>query len=720
MIAESAALLIIVVGALLPGVLALLHWRKPWDADGLEFLFAALSLGFSVFGWLALLQAEVGRFSMGWLGGAWLVSLLGLVGLVGRQGHWKLAQRFKGMHRWESLGLGLWVIIAAWLFFRPHEFIVGGADAGVYVSLGANIARTGSILIHEPALAALDPALYPALLRALPAYEAAPYYLAPGFYVPGQPPGLIIPQFYPLHPVWLAVGYALGGLRAELLLTPLWGMLASLAVYMAVRQWWGYKTGLLALAGLTLNAIQVWFVRYPTTEALTQYLTWSGLWGFTAWLSGRKPAWLWGLLAGLAWGQVFLTRIDMYFLLAIPAAAWLWLRLTGRWRSEHTWFFAPVLILAGHSLLHAVSQSGPYFFNTFRYGAWLLEQNWLALIIAAASSGGMILSVAAWRYMKARRGDCSVQNPHQPDKRLERYRRPALMAGIGLIVLLAVYAWFIRPHVGGPVVTSPYWYGGGEIPALDRENLVRLGWYLAPPGIWLAVAGMGLLMWQWDRRTAALLGVGLFFSLLYLWRIQANPHQIYAMRRYVPVVMPFFIVTAAYLLGWLYERRHAALKWSGPVLAALWLGGLAWSARGLVSQVDYHGLTPQIEQFNAALGPRSVLIFNDPAPVGLGDLVGTPLQFLYGHAAFTLRNPDMLDTACFKQTIQNWQADGYRVYWVSMPGGYEWPGQAADLIPLDRYRLSSVALEGTYTHKPYALIEVSWAFSLASVQEAWP
>ena len=87
---------------------------------------------------------------------------------------------------------------------------------------------------------------------------------------------------------------------------------------------------------------------------------------------------------------------------------------------------------------------------------------------------------------------------------------------------------------------------------------MRLGWYLGPAGIALGVAGMcWMLVKDLNRRTVFLLGTGLFFSLLYLWRIQANPHQIYAMRRYVPVVLPFFIITAAYLINWLYVNLRA-------------------------------------------------------------------------------------------------------------------------------------------------------------------
>src|SRR5450756_1661505 len=163
---------------------------------------------------------------------------------------------------WELAILILWLAAAGWLFFRPHEYIFGAADAGVYISQGANITRTGSILYEDRTLAQIDPALYPALLRVLPPTEAMPYYLFPGFYIPGEPPGQVIPQFYPLHPVWQAVAYALGGIRVELLITPLWALLGCLAVYLTARQLWGRQAGLLALCGLSACALQIWFARY--------------------------------------------------------------------------------------------------------------------------------------------------------------------------------------------------------------------------------------------------------------------------------------------------------------------------------------------------------------------------------------------------------------------------------------------------------------------------
>jgi hypothetical protein len=78
---------------------------------------------------------------------------------------------------------------------------------------------------------------------------------------------------------------------------------------------------------------------------------------------------------------------------------------------------------------------------------------------------------------------------------------------------------------------------------------LRLGWYLTPLGIWLGVLGSGLMLWRVNRRTVMALALGFMFSGVYLWNISANPHHVYVMRRYVPAVMPFFILGAAYLLG---------------------------------------------------------------------------------------------------------------------------------------------------------------------------
>jgi hypothetical protein len=705
---EPLTVLAILAAALLPGGLAVALWGKRFRADPLEFLFAGLALGVLMLGWPALLLAESGHFSLGVLVGFWCVLVLILGGVWFARRRTATPATPWNVNRWEIAALGLWSLVALWLFFRPHEFVLGGADAGVYINLGANIARTGGILIHDPTLAALPPNLYASLLRPLPPSELTPYYLLPAFYVPVTPAGLIIPQFYPLHPVWQAVGYALGGLRAELLLTPLWSFLGALAVYFTTRRLWGWRAGLLAVAALSVTALQVWFARYPTTEMLTQYLFWTGVWALIAWMDKQEPRGLWAALAGAALGQVFLTRIDAYFLLVLPVLAGLWLWWTHDLRRQDAWFFAPILLLAAHSVFHGVFLSSPYFFGLFGYSSRLVARSLmipLGLVVAAVL---LLIVLSLWPQFRARVGAWVAA------------RRSLWVAGaVVLVIGLAIYGYFLRPHLG-QIKTAAYWYGGGQIPNLDRENLVRLGWYLGPAGIALSVAGVcWMLIKDLNRRTAFLLGAGLFFALLYLWRIQANPHQIYAMRRYVPVVLPFFIISAAYLINWLASHLRGKLRWFVSIgLTLIWFSGILLSARGFVSQIDYRGIIAQLDRLNTQLSPHAVLIFGDAAPVGIGDLLGTPLRFLYGHDVFVVRETAGLDGAKFAAAIQAWQQAGRTVYWIGLPGGPAWPLLDVPLAPPTVGQIDVAALEYAYEHKPTRLDPIRWSIPLAQVDRA--
>ncbi len=110
-----------------------------------------------------------------------------------------------------------------------------------------------------------------------------------------------------------------------------------------------------------------------------------------------------------------------------------------------------------------------------------------------------------------------------------------------------------------------------------------------------------------------------------------------------------------------------------------------------------------------------MLIFGDSAPIGAGDLLGTPLRFLYGHDVFTLRSSDALDRVRFAETVRDWQDAGRTVYWIGMPGGPSWPlASPAPGSPTD-YGVAVTILEHAYDHKPTALSAEKWLIPLAEV-----
>jgi 4-amino-4-deoxy-L-arabinose transferase-like glycosyltransferase len=474
-----------------------------------------------------------------------------------------------------------------------------------------------------------------------------------------------------------------------------------------VRELIGREAAVLALVMITLNALQVWFARYPTTELLTQFLLWLGLWALILWLKviqrdepeeGRLVAFL-GLLAGLALGQVFLVRIDMYFLLVVPAVLWLWLRQKGRWRRAYNWFFLSLGLLTIHSLVHAVWQSRPYAYNLFGYGLNLMQRNWLIPVVAVSLGIGVLLFFG--RFMG------------QLEK-LGKYRRSIVLGAIAGVILLALYGWFLRPVLGETVV-RPDWFGGGQWPRTDHENLVRLGWYLSPVGIGLAVAGICLMIWRLKRQTAVILTIGLLFSLLYLWRIQANPHQIYASRRYVPVTLPFAVLAGAYLIGgiarldrgWLKGRYAVGIA---AVLALVWLAANGLAARGFISQIDYQGIIPQVSALNEQLEPDSILIFNDAAAVTNGDIIGTPLQYLYGHSVYSLRDTVALDSQVFETAVAGWQQAGHSVYWIGDVGPLELTVENSFSEVIE-----SEHLEGVYDRKPVNIVRPRWVLEISKI-----
>jgi len=670
--------------------------------DWLSILFSSVFASALLTGWLGCVLAEIGLFSLPLLLGldTLYVVLLGLA-LWRRGGPWRVSVAQPGLVTWLLL---IVLLLGVILFFRPHEMILGGSDAGVYVNLGASIAKSGSLLIRDPDLAELSSSLYPDLFREQPPYAEARYLLLPGFYLSNDQPGLIIPQFYPLHSVWQAIFYTVGGLRFSLYAVSLWGLLGCLTVFLTVRQLFGPWAGLLAAALLTLTATQIWFARYPTSEALTQFVLWGGLYCLIRTLgSVTAPESAWdGLLAGTALGQVMLARLDFYFLVLIPLACLAFWRLKRQLCWRRLAFLAPLGLLTVHSLLHGWFQSRPYLVDIYRWGILTVPVPWPILGGAAA------LALAGFVVLDRR-----------PEwfTRLRPWWRGGTAVLAGVVVLLALYAYFLWPQVAQADQFADYWYGSSQIPDVQPFNLVRIGWYLSPLGLALAVGGIGwLLLGDVDERRTLFLGVGLFFSLLYIQHNRNNPFHIYVMRRYVPVVIPFFVATGAYLLTRLMAMCRG-LRVVGIVLTLAQVALLLTVDRFFVPPVDNRGAIEQVSALAAAIGSPSVILFNDDQPVGTAGLLGTPLRFLFGHTVYDLQEQE-LDGEALTAQVERWQAGGRRVLLAVGPSGVRAPFDDWPLSPLTHVWFDLPVLETSYHRMPRQVVRHQYSLSLYEVGRA--
>lgn len=682
-----------------------------FESDRLELSFLVLASGIMLNGWFAFVLTEMGLFSI------WLIAIFSalvfLSSFINQKSqtalkffkhkssktHWQLSEG-EWIPVWVEVAvLTVWLIGAVFLFFRPHQAIWGAADVGVYINYAAHISQTGGLIIQEPLLADIPSELYPYFLSGTTGGGSGWSFLSPALDV-NEMSGRIFTSFYHLQPVWQAVGWSIGGLSAGLMVTPLWGLLASVAFYLLLRHLFGGKNfglAIFTLLALTISALQIWFVRYGTTEPLTQLLFLTGFISFSRWYATDYKSWTFGLLAGIALGMTFLARIDTFFIGIVPAVMLL-LTLLGRfsWRNFAI-FLAPFLLLAVHGSWHAIVFSPEYVSRLTTYMVNTALGPGLVLVLAAGV-GGLLAAGGIWLWK---------------DKIVPLFLPVRIL--LALIVLgYFLYAWFVRPYSG---LAVEYALNGAAVESWNHENLVRLGWYFQPFGVWVAFAGAlaMVLKKRWTHWYVLL--PSLIYLLFYTWNLRSNGVQIYVMRRYVPIVLPFIMIATALLWQTLLKQHNKIVRYVGLFLAAVWFVGLASGTRGFASQVDYSGVSDQLADVSAQLPVESIILFNQPTPVGVGDFVGLPLRFMHGHHTFVLRDLDQDGVSAMIPLISTWLEAGNQVYWVDLPP-HNGPSPLDFVEQLGNYpvNLRFDHLEHSYESKPIEVSPIEWGFELVELK----
>ena len=114
-----------------------------------------------------------------------------------------------------------------------------------------------------------------------------------------------------------------------------------------------------------------------------------------------------------------------------------------------------------------------------------------------------------------------------------------------------IYAYWVRPHSGHySIFNEPGHFLHGTR-TYREDSLINLAQYLSPFVIWAMVIGWFLMFWDMVRHGRYLFFTGVLmvtsgFSILYLWDPSISPDHFWAIRRFVPVVIPGMIFFAAF------------------------------------------------------------------------------------------------------------------------------------------------------------------------------
>lgn len=716
-----------------------------------EWLFTAVLISFLLTGGVGLALAEMGMFRP-WLLLAILVACsLIIVVAVGGQGLSRSAlprlllppapqpQRAEERRtaRLQSIGLLVTLLVAAGLFSRPAEMLRGALDSGVYVNAGVSLARSGTIFQRDMLMRYLDNdrgevnELMQGMSR--DRYTLANLRMA-GFYVLDKQAALVMPQHYSLLPVWIGLLYSLFGIWGGLYANPLLAMLGVVAVYFFARRAFSQGAALAGLALLVLCPITIWFARYPVSEVLMGVLVFSACLGFLRMVqltreapalsqgaaaadepmqadSGGRATWaaMWGAVAGVSLGEMALARPDFIFYLAPLPAYLIYWRLTRRWHRAHTWLVGSLAVVLGIYLAHLSFYGFAYTLDVYHNVIQNTRRQWGPLLLALYS--GSIALVALDR-LHPRLAPFWVR----VESLASRHRwlwAGALMLLVGGYML---YHYLVGPWLPNPrftdagealpqlVTTTWESYIGAPVDLGSRYNLLRIGWYLSPLAMLLAI--VGLVRWIWTRLSAA---TGLFFAMLlilsfvFVQETYTDAHFIYTMRRYVPIILPALVLSVAWACQWLWSRLRP--RQIGAALAGVLILGLGvfyiYTSRAIIPHVEERGAVAQLTNLASRFPnpQKSVVLFSDGRDEPY--LISTPLHFIYGIESFVLvREYPNIRSDIVQQVIGRWQSEGWEVYLMMGVNGGKARFSELSLREVGSWDYDVAEFEQLYYQKP--------------------
>jgi len=684
-----------------------------------EWVLLCVLAGLTVTSFILLLTAELGIFRIRF----WILSLIVydlslLALLLGSKKPFRFSTLLSGF---KFHGSDILAILCAILTFvvlnRPAQYVLTNRDPGEYVSVALQLADSGSLRIKDADFIHFNTPEKEILFLKTPLQDAPHPEVLPGFYLVDPLNGFLLPQYFHLFPLWLALAFKLWRFEGLFLFNVICGALGVLLL-IPLGRWLlnSRTTGFAASLLLMVNAGQIWMSRSPFSEILAQVLLLGGLWflavGMKRYFRGAF------FLAALMFGLCFFVRIDSLLLLvaiAILGGRWV---LTSPWAADkegndRDWYNAPFFIVvascAFYSFLHTALFAYPYFSNilsTFRKSPFVLIITGI-FIVAASVLGGV-----GWRFLKG--------NPRRDWIGTNR----TVIKRIGVVLLLGVFAYglFIRPSLPSSreIVDLPPPYEG-KISLYNEINLVRLSWFLTPLGLGLALLGaLVVLNDVFERKNAILIPFILVFTVysgFYLYKSRAFPDNYWVIRRYIEIVIPGCLLLTVVFLSWLYSILKKKYSTTGTSAVCLLLFLLVWvgefrAVPNLWSQTELGGTIQNLGKLAGMLKEADIVILEYSRSQ---DTFSGPLKSVFHKSVYALATFEP-DPNAFDGLMDQWLRQGKRVFILATDEETRLQSSRFHFILKDRFSFRTLRIEQTYERLPRSLETVSFFATIYEVE----
>jgi hypothetical protein len=408
------------------------------------------------------------------------------------------------------------------------EHLLVDNDPSVYLNSGRSLAATQSLAPR---------------VRSGPFVNHKYVVSSPGF---DEVSGKLQPSFLPMLSVLLALGWTAGGYSGFFLVAPLLGALGLLVCYALSTRVVGPRWALLIPLLLAINPLQSWFARDDYSELVVQMVALGGLWLYLEARVSTSP----GLAAtaGALIASCLLARIDTLAVVAavVGFAAVDYTRCDDAERPASMKRFVATfgLVLLGMTIF-----CGRLSYTTSRsyVDAQAGSTRLLILALLAAVVIGAVFIIS---------------HGFRPGlgRRFARARLPFALA-CAFVGAASVWAYALRPvHE--------------RTASLRAESTWSMRWLVAWFGItFVAGAVCGILVLfrralRADVAATALVVLVVPLAVIYLWAPRVSPDQPWAMRRFLPVVIPGFVIAVVALLQSLtiVARRTRERRFRMPAL----------------------------------------------------------------------------------------------------------------------------------------------------------
>jgi len=681
-------------------------WSSLRDADespGMATVLAILTLSILISGISAMLLAQLGIFSLvGWLVTLLVFSLILLSrNLIRREFAWP----FRSPADLRGLLVFAVLVVFAAQVFRPSEWIVAGRDPGVYFNTAAQIARNGSILVHDRLMAALPESYLSSLYLVLKTTNCQ-YGLYGsqhlGFYIYDAQNGLVVPQFLHLFPSLMAVFFAAGGPTAALLLTPLLSLISLATVFAVARTISSWEVGIATVLLLAFNFAEVYFSRGPYPEILMQLLIFGAVLAVMQVVSGHETR-FYSVVFAIAVGGLTMTKEEGWvsaFLLAGFAAYTIGRPLLTR---RFATSICLLICLGGYSAFSSFVFWRLYMSYTIegmlfgRIDPCLLPSYTFLLIViglafsvpAALLIGALLPRLSLGRFLSI-----------MQTRLRSTFTTGLIMSLVGILL----YGYYVHPS--GEIINNSW-------------NLVKLGWYVGNiPGLVGGLIGMVLLVAKDTRRNKFLAAVFIAYSI-FLASALITPDQPWWARRFIAGIIPLIAIGVSEFAWAVSKLNFRRVKVGKPLAIVLFLVVLILTARHLPlieNYVEYKGVVQQVDVLALQFPASAVILYSANDVYALW--VAPPLRYVHGLNPIPFRRFDQNVV----NAVNGWLGEGFHVFLLRVPEnqvsqfGMHFVVQKAGSVTISYVQLSGLMTQEPYGYFPSNVTTLNITYQIVEVR----